>query len=418
MKKETKRAPLAPKHFRAGRAFGVFRASLAVFALLSAPFTARAHGRENGATRLQREVYSAQLRRAAPPTSARPLRPGSRFTERDRARAVTRGLRFIYETALDERNFAEYGSDYLWCFYTISASVADPAVRREARRMGVELARRRRSTHRELPHGADAQLLADYVFGHDAAASLGLPDPALAAELRRAAARFTARDFLRFDPAREPPPPDVPDDCRVDQTPHERGATHCRTCGRPLRMRTRQDVWYDALITAYTFERAGVPCGASYEEVFRLLPTLRPYPPPRGPHGREFIDTAYALTHVVYTLNDYGQLSLSRHWLPREFAFLRAALPEAIRLRDADMLGELIDSLRAFGLDERDEGVRAGVEYLLANQNPDGSWGDPNEQDIYLRYHPTWGGVAALSRYPFARGRSPRFRRVRNLPGI
>ena len=284
--------------------------------------------------------------------------------------------------------------------------------------MGLERARHWRRTRRELPPGADAHTVADFTFGHDAATSLGLPDPILAAELRRAAARFRARDFLLFDPAQEPPPADVPDECRFDRTANERGATHCRRCGRQLRMRTRQDVWYDALIAAYTGERAGVRLGASYEEVFRWLPTLRPYRAPRGRDDTEFHDTAYALTHVVYTLNDYGQLSLSPRWLPREFEFLRANLREAVRRGDADMLGEFVDSLRAFGLTERDGEIREGVLYLLANQNPDGSWGDPNGQDIYLRSHPTWGGVAALSRYHFARGRSPRFARLKNLPGV
>ena len=152
--------------------------------------------------------------------------------------------------------------------------------------------------------------------------------------------------------------------------------------------------------------------------MFRWLPTLRPYRAPRSADDAEFYDTAYALTHVVYTLNDYGQFSLSPRWLPSEFEFLRANLREAIKMRDADMLGEFVDSLRAFGLTERDAEIREGVEYLLSNQNADGSWGDADEQDVYLRYHPTWGGVAALSRYSFARGRSPRFARVENLPGV
>ncbi|MCA1615319.1 MAG: hypothetical protein LC800_14695, partial [Acidobacteria bacterium] len=130
----------------------------------------------------------------------RPLWPGSRFTEAERAGAIRRGLRFVYDTARDEANFAAYGSDYLWCFYTISVGVSDPAVRREARRMGRERAGRWRATHRELPAAADAAVLADFAFGDDAAASLGRPDARLRAELRRAAARFTARDFMRFDP--------------------------------------------------------------------------------------------------------------------------------------------------------------------------------------------------------------------------
>jgi hypothetical protein len=39
------------------------------------------------------------------------------------------------------------------------------------------------------------------------------------------------------------------------------------------------------------------------------------------------------------------------------------------------------------------------MEYYLAHQNRDGSWGDMHEKDIYQRYHPTWNAVAGLSEY-------------------
>jgi hypothetical protein len=81
----------------------------------------------------------------------RALWPGSRFTEADRRRAVMRGLDFIYRTARDARIFVDYGDDYLWCFYSLSAAVRDPAVRRAARRMGFERARFWRRNHRSVP---------------------------------------------------------------------------------------------------------------------------------------------------------------------------------------------------------------------------------------------------------------------------
>lgn len=373
----------------------------------------------SGSPKFSTPAYQQLERQAATRDDKRGRRlwPGSRFTERERARAIRRGLRFIYGTALDEVNFESYGSDYLWCFYSVSESVSDPAVRREARRMGLERARHWRKAHRALPTDPDAMVIIDFAFGDDAAASLGLRDAKLRRELRRAASRFTARDFMKFNPTSEPPPADVPKDCEFDQAANERGTTHCRRCRRPLRMRTPQDVWYDALITAYTGERIGVTLGVSYAEVFRWLPKLRPYRNAEGGRNSEFYDTVYALTHVVYTLNDYGQLRLSPRWLPREFEFLSANLLEAIRERDADMLGEIIDALRAFGLTEADPAMREGVEYLLANQNADGSWGDPGERDIYLRYHPTWNAIAALGGHSW-RGLSPRFAVVKTLPGV
>lgn len=338
----------------------------------------------------------------------RALWPGARFTEEDRARAIRRGLRFIYRTALDRDNFAQYGSDYLWCFYTVGAGVSDAGVRRMARRMGVERARVWRQSHRRLPEQPSADALIDFAFGNDAAESLGLRDDALRDQIRRAAGRFSAADLMLFDPTREPPPSDVPEACEFDQTLNARGAKVCRRCGRPLKMRTRYDVWYDALITAYVGDRSGFRLGASYGDVLRWLPSLRPYRGSEGGANADFYDTVYSLTHVVYTLNDYGQYRLPRSLLPAEFEFLKSNLREAVAQGDADMLGEFMDSLRAFGLSDADAEIRAGTDYLLAHQNPDGSWGDARERDVYLRYHPTWGGVAALSNYAWrAAGPSP-----------
>lgn len=344
----------------------------------------------------------------------RVLWPGSRFTKEDRARAVRRGLRFIYRTALDRENFEAYGSDYLWCFYTISEGVSDAGVRRLARRMGLERARVWRRSHGAVPAGVSADELIDFAFGSDAADSLGLRDDALKVQIRSAAARFTATDLLLFDPTREPPPSDVPEVCEFDKVVNERGAKVCRRCGRPLRMRTRYDVWYGALITAYTGDHYGVRLGAAYGDVLKWLPALRPYRGSEGGSNAEFYDTVYALTHVVYTLNDYGQLRLPARLLPEEFAFLKSNLREAVREGDADMLGEFMDSLRALGLSDADTEIRAGTDYLLAHQNADGSWGDAREGDIYLRYHPTWGGVAALSDYAW-RGTGPSPSKLRLL---
>jgi hypothetical protein len=345
-------------------------------------------------------AFDSRPVRSVAQRGGRPLWKGSRFSEDDRARAVRRGIRFIYATARDERNFETYGSDYLWCFYSVGASVRDAGVRRMAWRMGRERARVWRLEHRELPSGADAATVMDFVFGNDAADSLGVRDGGkLKAQLSRAAAGFGARDYLLFDPSNEPPPADVPEACEFDGRESARGSKACARCGRPLKMRSRYDVWYDALITAYTGERSGVRLGAAYADVLKWLPSLRPYRGSEGGANPDFYDTVYAVTHVVYTLNDYGQYSLSPRRLPQEFEFLRANLREAVARDDADMLGEFVDSLRAFGLGEDDEEIRRGMEYLLTHQNPDGSWGDAGERDIYHRYHPTWNAVAALSEY-------------------
>ena len=58
----------------------------------------------------------------------------------DRKQAIERGLRFIYRTACDPKNFADFGEDYLWCLYSIGATSRDPALARLALAMGRERA--------------------------------------------------------------------------------------------------------------------------------------------------------------------------------------------------------------------------------------------------------------------------------------
>ncbi len=338
----------------------------------------------------------AQARAAV---AARPLWPGARFTETDRVRAIRRGLDFIYRTARDHANFADYGGDYLWCFYTLAAAVNDETTKRTAHRMGVERARLWRKQHRALPADADAATISAYVFGSDAADSLGVRDERMKRTLRRAAGQFPARAYLLFDPLTEPPPTDVPGACEYDGAEHPRGTQGCRVCHRPLRLRTRYDVWYDALITVYVGDRYGVTLGAHYADVLKWLPTLRPYPARAQGKDDEFYDAVYAITHVVYTLNHYSQARLSPRLLPVEYDFLHAHLRAAIARKETDMLGEMMDSLRAFGVNEADPALRAAIDFYLVQQNRDGSWGDMNEADIYDRYHPTWNAIAGLSHY-------------------
>jgi hypothetical protein len=336
-----------------------------------------------------------------PTTAANSKRlwPESKFTEADRQSALARGLQFIYRTALDESNFRIYGADYLWCFYTISAAVSDPATKRTARRMGIERAREWRRQHRSLPADANVATIADYVFGSDAADSLGVRDDRVKAQIRRAIPRFTARDYLLFDPLTEPPPTDMPRDCAHDRSANPRGRRFCRFCQLPLKMRTPQDVWYDALVETYTAEHYGVVLGARYTDVLKWLPQFRPYRGYEDGANPNFHDTVYAVTHIVYTLNNYSQSRLSPELLPQEYEFLRDAERQAARQGEDDMLGETMDTIRAFGVTRDDPDMRAGMEYYLTHQNPDGSWGKMSERDIYDRYHPTWNAIAGLSEY-------------------
>jgi hypothetical protein len=114
------------------------------------------------------------------------------------------------------------------------------------------------------------------------------------------------------------------------------------------------------------------------------------------------LDVVYAVTHLIYTLNDYSRFRLLPAWLPQEFDYLRAHLQRPIDADDPELLGEFMDCLRAFGLTDSDPGIAAGVEYLLTHQNVDGSWGDIQGTDVHKRYHTTWTAIDALREYQWA----------------
>jgi len=154
----------------------------------------------------------------------------------------------------------------------------------------------------------------------------------------------------------------------------------------------------EALANTYVAERSGILFGARYADVLKWMPAMRPYPTDEA--DEEILrDAIYAVTHVVYTLNDYGTYRLSPRWLPREFAFLKANVKSACTRKDPEILGELLDSLQAFGLTATHPLIEHGTKYLLAEQNDDGSWGDTSEKNIRTRCHTTWTAIDGLRAY-------------------
>jgi hypothetical protein len=174
------------------------------------------------------------------------------------------------------------------------------------------------------------------------------------------------------------------------------GRKTCRSCKRKLPKLNRYQVGFYGLTWSYFSNSFGFDIGAPFSDVIRWLPLMRPY---RGLRSPLFYDTVYFVTHVVYTVNGYGARKISRRLFPAEFEFLVEYLPRAIARDDPEMVGEFLDSLKAFGLTEKNRIIRTGVDYLLAKQNADGSWGDYDPRDSYMRYHATWTAIDGLRDY-------------------
>ena len=308
--------------------------------------------------------------------------------------AMMRALDYIQRSAGDPANFAGHASDYLYCFYSIAATAHDPALQAAARSAGIKAAVRWAKMCPDVPKTADADYVADLVFGWLAASQLGQSDDRIKPELTRAAAAFGPIDYLLFDPSKEPPPDNIPDLCPHDSVQNPRGAAICKKCGRPLKIRSKYDVWLDALIATYTGDRYGIRLGANYRDVLQWMPKMRPYLDANQTSYGFFYDTIYALTHVVYTLNDYGRWLLPRDLLPEEFSYLQRNLPQAIVLDDPETMGEFLDSLKSFGLTTADPVIRTGMTYLLDQQRPNGTWSDA--KDPYTLYHSAWTGIDGL----------------------
>jgi len=326
--------------------------------------------------------------------SAKALWPGARYTAAQRDRAIRRGLRFIYRVARQPKTFSEYGDDLLWCFHSLAVTAADPWLKRTAHAMGRERARAWRRDNPRVPKDADADDVATLVSGCYSADSLGVRDPAMKPALAAAARKFSAIDFLRFDPATGSIPDNVPGACD-DDTPKNSTSDQCGGAGTIM---SPYELLTDALVTTYAGDHYGVRLGASLDEVTALVPRMRPYRVDERANAG-FIDVTYAITHTVYVLNDYGRFRLRPEWLPDEYAYLRENLRRSIKDEDPETTGEFLDTLRAFGMTERDPLIQDGMAFVLARQHDDGSWGDREDNDAYTLYHSTWTAINGLMDY-------------------
>jgi hypothetical protein len=327
--------------------------------------------------------------------------------------AIQRGLAFIYHSACCPKNFEMYGHDYLCCFYCIGATSRNTDLRRIARSLGRERARQWRREHRSVTRNADATEVANLIMGSDAADRLGVRDTSLKEQLRKIAAQFRATDYFDFEPASEPPPIDVPEDCDCGAW-NPRGRNKCKACKRPLTMYSRYWVWLNAITLTYTAERFGVRFGSTFRDVLKWLPVMRRYPNYDNGDNPDFFWAIYAVTHVVYALNDYSSYRLSPSWLPNEYRFLKNNLVRAVAMKDPETMGEFLDTLKSFGHGNRHILVRKGMRYLLSQQNADGSWGDVDSYDEYQRYHPTWTAIDGLRDYAW-KGKRLSLERLRPL---
>jgi hypothetical protein len=339
--------------------------------------------------------------------ASQPLWPGARYTAGQRQRAIERGLNYIYATTKVPKHFADYGPDFLWCFFSLADSATDPWLKRNAMRMGRERARVWRRANPTVPPDADADDVADLVFGCHSADGLGITDPKMRAPLQAAAAKFGPEAYLKFDPAKGAIPTDIAEPCGKCGPGSRRANTSCNECSATPKIMSAYELLLDAMVATWSGEHYGVKLGASFSDVAALIPTLRPYRGAEDGKNPMFIDIAYAVTHIVYAFNDYGKYRLRPEWLPQEYQYLKDNFEYVIKIDDPETMGEFIDTLKSFGVTEQDRLIRRGIEFIMSRQHRDGSWGDidKTDPDPYTPYHSTWTAINGLMDYSFAEER-------------
>ena len=171
----------------------------------------------------------------------------------------------------------------------------------------------------------------------------------------------------------------------------------CSKCSETLNLLTRQRALCNALVYLYYANRVGVKLGADYKDALKWLPDVRPY---KGPHQldwTEYVDQCYLVTHVVFTLSEWGALRLDKELLPHEYFFLREHMVSQIRVKNVHLVGEFVEALRIFGCDDDDDIVKQGINFLLKEQSKsDGSWDREEGNDAYTVYHATMVGIQGL----------------------
>ncbi|KAH8095884.1 amino acid transmembrane transporter [Aureococcus anophagefferens] len=313
------------------------------------------------------DLVDAVRRRNGGGAAVAEKRRGPRGSPAKKKVAVLNGLDAIFAMATEEKNFEHFGNDMVQCFFDVATNILETVVGIYCmERVGV-------SSHK---------LKEDVKRAVDCAGEYAAPDgePPLLP--------YGPVDYLGWDPARCPggPPDDVP-----EVLSGETASKYRTLC--------------NSLIHSYYAERASVDIGCAYAEVLAHLRTLRPYRGPADLPWDAYVDQCYLVTHVVFTLNNWGELALEPDLLPHEHAFIKEHIGIAIRERDVHLVGEYVECLRCFGATDADASVQLGITFLLNAQDQATHRWDV-DMDAYTSYHATMVASQALLAHSF-RGYGP-----------
>ena len=74
----------------------------------------------------------------------------------------------------------------------------------------------------------------------------------------------------------------------------------------------------------------GLSLGCGYRDVFQHVQRFRPWCGPEDLPRQLYVDQCYLVTHVVFTLNNWGELMLDPSLAPHEYCFARNHLARQV----------------------------------------------------------------------------------------
>jgi hypothetical protein len=202
---------------------------------------------------------------------------------------------------------------------------------------------------------------------------------------------LSMRELLGFDPRRAAPVR-AAEVCRCGMLDHRR-ATVCSSCGRDLVINDAYEIWQHALVVTHAGECLHTTIGTPYRLVAAWRDSMMPYVSEDTDDDETAFDCFYAVSHLLYTLTDYGVYTLPDDALRAEQVYMRAMLARGIRNDDQEMVSEASECLSLFRSSAHESRVGRSTNYLLDRQRSGGSWGG---RDWYDRFHRAWVGFDAL----------------------
>jgi hypothetical protein len=261
--------------------------------------------------------------------------------------SLQRGMEYMLRSALNERNFEDYASDYLFFFADIER-FEDPWITERAIAVGTALGE---YYLQNIFAWDSADEIVDAASALYALDSLGMEVDAPLAILQLAAPGFPMADYLDYPNSGK----DMPD----------------------------LDLLIDLVIGFHFTDRMGVDIGVSYAEVLPHVADVVYSDVDPVADINHSIDVNNLITHLVYTISGYASWNIPVRLMGRELAYFRSQMPNALVWADPETLSEYVDSLKLFGYGPEDPDVAAGVAVLLAIQKPDGRWEPDDAEDEY-----------------------------------